>query len=137
LKEGKGMDDFIMAEDGEVEERGRQLPVPSSAPMDKQLIEAIAKDIGDETVAYIEVMYPRAITSTSSTFKTSIRNHIINEIMAAIGTQDANKMRERLEERKRFRRKWLKQYRDIRNGDVEVLKRNVEQMMGERQEGIE
>lgn len=137
MKEGKGMDDFIMAEDGEVEERGRQLPVPSSAPMDKQLIEAIAKDIGDETVAYIEVMYPRAITSTSSTFKTSIRNHIINEIMAAIGTQDANKMRERLEERKRFRRKWLKQYRDIRNGDVEVLKRNVEQMMGERQEGIE
>lgn len=82
--------------------------------MTYSLIEKIAMDIGKETVAYIEVMYPEAIQATSSTFKLSVRNHIYNEIMDAIDTRDENKVIERLERRKIHRRKWLKTYRDIR-----------------------
>lgn len=50
----------------------------------KALVKAVALDIGKQIVAYIEVMYPEAITATSSTFKLSVRNSIYNEIMAAI-----------------------------------------------------
>jgi hypothetical protein len=41
-------------------------------------------DIGQELVAYIEVMYPQAIRATNSGFKLSIRNHTYNQIMAAM-----------------------------------------------------
>lgn len=74
-------------------------------------------DIGEELVAYIEVMYPEAIKATSSTFKLSMRNHIYNDIMAAIETNDAGEIRERLAKRKEFRRNWVAQYRKIRRGD--------------------
>src|ERR1700676_5350137 len=59
-------------------------PLQFDGPWSKELVQAIAMDIGKDTVAYIEVMYPQAITATSSTFKLSIRNHIYNQIMAAI-----------------------------------------------------
>jgi hypothetical protein len=123
--------------DAEIEEHETKLPALSSSVMDRDLIKEIAMDIGKDLVAYIEVMYPQAITATSSTFKPSVRNHVFNGIMAALETTDANKMRERLEERKRHRRKWLKGYRDLREGNPDKLKRNVEQMMGERQAGID
>lgn len=78
------------------------------------LVEAIAMDIGKETAAYIEVMYPEAITSTSSTFKLSLRNHIYNEIMAALKITDEGAILERLKTRKEFRRKWTATYRKMR-----------------------
>jgi len=81
----------------------------------RELIEKIAMDIGKETVAYVEVMYPQAIAATSSTFKLSLRNHIYNEIIAAIEVTDA--LEERLKRREKFRRWWVKQYRDIRKND--------------------
>lgn len=80
----------------------------------RALVKEIAMDIGKDTVAYIEVMYPKAIEATSSTFKLSIRNHIYNQIMAAIEVTDEGKIRARLQDRKRFRRWWVGAYRKIR-----------------------
>ena len=53
-------------------------------PWSKELVRAVAMDIGQELVAYIEVMYPQAIRATNSGFKLSIRNHTYNQIMAAM-----------------------------------------------------
>ena len=83
----------------------------------KELVKAIAMDIGKETVAYVEVMYPDAIKATSSTFKLSLRNHIYNEIMAAIEVNDEGNVIARLQDRKKFRRWWTAAYRKIRNKD--------------------
>lgn len=81
----------------------------------RELVKQIAMDIGKETVAYVEVMYPEAIKATSSTFKLSLRNHIYNEIMAAIEVNDEGKVIARLKDRKSFRRWWTAAYRKIRN----------------------
>jgi hypothetical protein len=43
--------------------------------------------------------------------------------------EDVN--RERLDGRKVFRRRWTKQYRDLRNGDIEIIERNLAQSLGE------
>jgi hypothetical protein len=80
----------------------------------RELVKAIATDIGADTVAYIEVMYPKAIAATSSTFKTSVCNHIYNQIMAAIEVTDEGKVVVRLRDRKKFRRWWVGVYRKIR-----------------------
>lgn len=91
----------------------------------RALVKEIAMDIGKEVVAYIDVMYPKAIEHTSSTFKLSVRNCIYNQIMAAIEVTDEGKIRARLKDRKRFRRWWTAAYRKIRgraqrriNGEV-------------------
>lgn len=95
-------------------------PEPNPAiDADRELIKEIAMDIGKELVAYIEVMYPEAIAATSSTFKLSMRNHVYNDIMAALEVNDSDAIRRRLDERKRFRRQWVKQYRDLRRKDKE------------------
>lgn len=83
-------------------------------PWSRELVKAIAMDIGKDVVAYIEVMYPQAIEATSSTFKLSVRNCIHNEIMAAIEVTDEGEIRARLQERKKFRRQWTAAYRKIR-----------------------
>lgn len=85
-----------------------------SGPWSRELIKEIAMDIGKDVVAYIEVMYPEAITATSSTFKLSVRNSIYNEIMAAIDVSDEGQIRARLRDRKKFRREWTAAYRKIR-----------------------
>jgi hypothetical protein len=89
-------------------------PSDFDGPWSKELVEAIAMDIGKDTVAYIEVMYPKAIKATSSTFKLSVRNHIYNQIMAAIEVNDEGQIRARLEDRKKFRRWWVAVYRKVR-----------------------
>lgn len=80
----------------------------------RELVKAIAMDIGKETVAYVEVSYPEAIKATSSTFTLSLRNHIYNEIMAAIEVTDEGKVVARLADRKSFRRWWTAAYRKLR-----------------------
>lgn len=93
-----------------------------SIPLDsEELVKAIAMDIGKDTVAYIEVMYPRAIEATSSTFKLSIRNHIYNEIMAAIKVNDEGQVIARLKDRKAFRRWWVGVHRKIRKNSSRKL----------------
>ena len=105
----------VLARDGLT---GRQSPpaiaeVPA-ASWSRELVKAIAMDIGKETVAYVEVMYPKAIEATSSTFKLSLRNHIYNEIMAAIKVNDEGQVVARLQDRKAFRRWWTAAYRKLR-----------------------
>lgn len=99
----------------------KSLPALPDAPRpegwSKELVKAIAMDIGKETVAYIEVMYPKAIEATSSTFKLSVRNQIYNEIMAAIAVNDAGKIEMRLKTRKTSRRRWTAAWRKIRAKD--------------------
>jgi len=80
----------------------------------RALVKEIAMDIGNDTVAYVEVMYPDAVKATSSTFKLSLRNHVYNQIMAAIEVTDEGRIRARLRDRKKFRRWWVAQYRKIR-----------------------
>jgi hypothetical protein len=83
---------------------------------DRQLISEIAMDIGKEMVAYLEVQYPDVFAVMNGGCKLSVRNHIHNDIMAALDTIDVNEIRARLELRRRRRREWLKAYRDIRKG---------------------
>lgn len=86
----------------------------SGGPWDRELVKAIAMDIGKEVAAYIEVMYPKAVEATSSTFLLSVRNSIYNEIMAAIDVNDAGQITGRIKERKEFRRRWKAAYKKIR-----------------------
>lgn len=80
----------------------------------RDTIKEIAMDIGKHVVAYVEVMYPEAVNSTSSTFRLSLRNCIYNEIMAAIEVTDEGKVIARLKDRKKFRRWWVNTYRKLR-----------------------
>lgn len=80
----------------------------------RELVKAIAMDIGKETVAYVEMMYPEAIKATSSTFRLSLRNHIYNQIMAAIEVTDEGKIVARLADRKSSRRRWTAACRKMR-----------------------
>ncbi len=86
----------------------------NSGPWDRELVKAIAMDIGKEVAAYIEVMYPKAVEATSSTFLLSVRNSIYNEIMAAIEVNDQGQIGARLQDRKKFRREWKAAYKKIR-----------------------
>lgn len=108
------MTEFVMTKDGDVGERKEKLPALSSAETDRALIKEVAMDIGKNLVAYIEVMYPQAIEATSSTFKLSVRNHVFNDIMAALEVIDANEIRARLERNKKHRREWVGSYRKMR-----------------------
>ena len=81
----------------------------------RELVKEVATDIGKEMVAYIEVMYPDVFKAGNSGFKLSVRNHIHNDIMAAVdalATED--KARRWLDARKKHRREWLSQWRNIR-----------------------
>lgn len=90
----------------------RDMPAIQTTEWSEELIKAIAMDIGKDTVAYVEVMYPQAIVNSG--FKLSLRNHIYNEIMAAIKVNDAGQIEARLKDRRAFRRWWANAYRKIR-----------------------
>lgn len=106
-----------------------------SKPLEQNVIKAIAMDIGKDTVDYIERMYPKAVMAASSTFKLSLRNHIYNEIMAAIKLNDEGKILARLEWRKRFRRH-LKKYKKTHNMEgLASLKKEGDNLIQEALEG--
>ena len=67
-------------------------------------VSEIAMDIGKEAVHHLEIMYPAAIAACPDTMKLSLRNHIHNEIMAALETTDAEQIRARLRRRQAQRR---------------------------------
>lgn len=93
-----------------------------AGPWSRELIKEIATDIGKDTAAYVEVMYPNAIKATSSTFKLSLRNHIHNQVMEAIKLRDEDGVRAWLASRKKHRREWVGAYRKMRKADeVEPL----------------
>lgn len=93
----------------------------------RALLKEIAMDIGKDVVAYICVMYPKAIEATPSTFPICVCNGIYNQIMAAfeigndgelipqfVTTDEHGEIINRLSARESFRRKWLARYRKIR-----------------------
>jgi hypothetical protein len=88
----------------------------NAADWSRDLIEAIAKDVGDAVVAHVTMMYPAAIEATPSTFRLSLRNTVINEILASIKTSDADAIVRRLAERKKTRRSSTTAYRKMRAG---------------------
>jgi hypothetical protein len=79
----------------------------------KAMNSAIALDVGKEMVAYLEVMYPDVFDMMNSGCKLSIRNHIHNDIIAALEIVGSANHLERLKERARFRREWLATYRNL------------------------
>jgi len=101
---------------------GDNLPALPPQPIPRDLVKEIAMDIGKEVAAYIERMYPEAVSATSSTFLLSLRNCTYNQIMAALATTDAESIARRLVERKRRRREQRAMWKAVRNlrpGDTE------------------
>ena len=91
-----------------------ELAKPDSLALtdDRDLIKAIAWDIGCEVAQYIWVMYPEAVKAASSTFLLSVKGKVTNEIMAAIESKlPAEK---RLAFNKAFRRKEKLAWNQIR-----------------------
>ena len=86
------------------------------------LIKGIAMDIGKEVVAYIERMYPQAISATSSTFKLAVRNTVYNEIIAALKVTDEKEILVRLARRKKDRRDLKRQWDNLRETDWEEFR---------------
>ena len=88
--------------------------VPARQDLSRKLISDVAMDIGKEMVAYLEVQYPDVYKAMNSGCKLSIRNGIHNDIMYAIESHTEAEYREWIAKRQKFRREWLKAYRDIR-----------------------
>lgn len=89
--------------------------LPALQPTSQEVVKQIAMDIGKDTAAYIEVMYPKAVEATSSMFLLSVRNHVYNQIMAALEVTDQGAILQRLDDRKKFRRKWKAEWKKIRS----------------------
>jgi hypothetical protein len=92
--------------------------LPARLDLSRELVKEIAMDIGKEVASHIETMYPKAVAAASSTFLLSVRNCVFNEIIAALDTIDEEAIRNRLEVRKRFRRKHRAVYRKIRGQEI-------------------
>lgn len=88
----------------------KRVALPDANALNK----AIAMDMGKEMVAYLEVMYPDVFHAMNSGCRLSIRNHIHNDIIAALEVKGTQAHLDRIAERTEFRRNWLKAYRDIR-----------------------
>lgn len=84
----------------------------------KAIIRAIAVDIGKDAVHHLEIMYPSAFAALPASGKTSLRNCIHNQIMAAIEVTDEGQIIARLADRKLFRRKQSASYRKMRKGKL-------------------
>lgn len=95
-----------------------KLPAPPSPKLEgvwsRELVKQIAMDIGTEAVHHLEIMYPAAIAACPDTMKLSLRNHIHNNIMAALETIDADEIAARLKRRKALRRAEKAAYSSIR-----------------------
>lgn len=87
---------------------------------DKALIREIAMDIGKSTVVHIEIAYPAALEAVPKNARLSIRNHIHNQIVAAIEVVNEEEIRARLDRRKLERRRELGLHRGWRGERQEV-----------------
>ena len=82
--------------------------------LDKALISDVAIELGKQMVAYIEVMYPDVFAAMNSGCKLSIRNGTHNNLMTALECRTEIDYREWIAKNRKFRREWLKTYRNIR-----------------------
>jgi hypothetical protein len=92
--------------------------LPATVPWSREVVEEIARDVGDAVLAHVEIMYPSAIQASPTTFKISLRNCVRNEIIAAVAVNDAGLAIARIRERKRFRRKVRADFRRMRTGEA-------------------
>jgi hypothetical protein len=100
-------------------ESAPNLPATEDQTIPREVVKVIAMDIGKEVCSYVEVMFPKvAEAGKNSTFMISLRNHIYNEIMASLNLTDVPSIMKRIEDRKRFRRKWKADYRKMRETKV-------------------
>lgn len=88
--------------------------VPAKRDLDRELVAAIAMDIGKAVVSHIRTMYPAAYEALGKSGALSVRNCTCNEIMAALDTIDADAIKSRLEDRKAFRRQQHRAYDSFR-----------------------
>lgn len=78
----------------------------------KELLRAVAMDIGKEVAHHIEIMFPEAVKAAPSTFLLSVRNCTHNNIIAWVESNaDPEK---RLAFNDAFRRHLRAQYKKIR-----------------------
>lgn len=80
----------------------------------RDLIKAMAEAVGKDLAAYVEVMYPEAMEAASSPFKTSLKNHVYNDIMHVSTLHTEAEIRAWLESSEAFRKEWLGMYRKMR-----------------------
>lgn len=102
-------------------ERSHRRVAPRDDPA-RALVKGIALDIGKEVVAYVERMYPAAVSASPSTFRLSLRNCIYNEIIAALAVTDEAEILARLERRRKARRDLKRQWALIRDTDWEAYR---------------
>lgn len=80
----------------------------------KELIRAIADDIGKAVAHHIEVMYPAAVKETGPSILRSVRGCTVNEILALIEVSDEGAIVARLRDRKVSRRRIKAAYAKVR-----------------------
>jgi hypothetical protein len=82
-----------------------RVDVPAVTSPDRELVKEIARDIGEQAVSHLRIMYPLAYETLGKSGQRSLRNVVFNEIMEALKTVDAESIRDRLQERRAYRRK--------------------------------
>lgn len=117
--DGKGIANLVVGgaqlTQGEGDFAGMPLSVGRSRPdQTANLIKAMAMAVGKNLIAYIEVMYPEAIKATSSTFKTSMKNHVYNDIMHVTTLHTEAEIRAWLTENEAHHKRWLGMWRKMR-----------------------
>ena len=78
------------------------------------LFKAMAMDVAKEVAHHIEIMYPKAVEATGSTFLLSVRGCVYDEIMAAARPATEDEIVARLERKRKFRRHLKAVYKKIR-----------------------
>jgi hypothetical protein len=86
------------------------------------MLKAVAMDIGKDTVAYVEYMYPQAISATSSTFRLALRNHIFNQIIKAMKARSPEEIQAWLDARRKHRREHARMVKRSRETDHEAVR---------------
>lgn len=86
----------------------------SDSGISRELVKAIAKDVGDSLAAYVEVMFPEIWHGSKQGFKISLRNHVYNDIVSIADLHDEAAIRKRLAGNLEHRKKWVGAYRTTR-----------------------
>lgn len=87
---------------------------PADAGISRDLVKAMAKDVGDSLAAYVEVMFPEIWHGSNQGFKISLRNHVYNDIVSIADLHDEAAIRKRLAANLEHRKKWVGAYRKMR-----------------------
>jgi hypothetical protein len=82
----------------------KNLPAKPQELIARDIVKAIAMNIGKDVAFHIETMYPLAVSATSRSMLLSVRNAVYNEIMAALDVTDETEILARLQRRKAHRR---------------------------------